>query len=487
MKSLDFLVIAAYAIGMLAVGCYFARRTDSTEQYLLGGRRMNPVMIGLSLFATLASTLSYLMLPGELIQYGPMVFAQVASYPIVAILVGWWLIPAIMRFKVTSAYELLESQLGVGGRLLGAAMFVLLRLVWMAAILYATSDKVLIPILGLSSQTTPIACLVLGLITVVYTMEGGLRAVVVTDAAQSIVMLVGAAVCVFVVSEQLGGIDAWWPEEWHEHWDELVWWDASAAHIPLIGAFVNMLVWLTCTSGSDQVAVQRYLATRDARAARRSFIISLVADVAVQAVLALAGLAVLAYFLARPNDFSPDMSVLEAADRAFPRFIVTGLPAGLTGLLIAALLSAAMSSLSSGVNSSCAVIATDFVSRWRSKSSAAVGGVREARCIALAVGVLTIAFSTVMQHVPGNLLEVCFTAVNLLTTPLFVLFFLAMFVPWSSPIGAYLATAASVLAAVGVGFFGWFGLGFLWMGCCSLVAGVFVGMVASFVFPTRWK
>ena len=487
MTNLDLFIIAAYALGMLAVGRYYSTRTADTEQYLLGGRTMNPFMIGLSLFATLTSSLSYLALPGELIGHGPMIFAQLASYPIVAFVVGWLLIPAFMKLKVTSAYELLESQLGISGRLLGATMFVVLRLVWMSAILYATADIVLAPLLGLQDSTIPYVCAAMGLITVVYTTEGGMRAVVITDAMQSFIMLFGTIVCVGAISFQLGGWNAWWPTTWYSHWDQPVLWDSTVAHIPVAGAFANMLTWMICTAGSDQMAVQRYLATRDAQSARRSFNISLLADVIVQIMLALAALGVLAYFTAHPEQLSAGKNLVESADQMFPRFILIGLPSGLTGLLIAAILSAAMSSLSSGVNSSCAVILTDFIGRFRRDALLPAQSVRLARGTSAVIGTLMVSLSMLLGYVPGNLLEKCFKAVNLFVAPLFVLFFLAMFVPWSTPLGAFLATAASIAVAVGVSFLGWFGVGFLWMLPCSLATGILVGALASPLFRRNQK
>ncbi len=88
MKPLDFLVIGLYAVGMLLIGGYYARRTETADEYLLGGRRMNPFMIGLSLFATLTSTLSYLAYPGEMVKNGPMMFAQLTAFPAVMLVVG---------------------------------------------------------------------------------------------------------------------------------------------------------------------------------------------------------------------------------------------------------------------------------------------------------------------------------------------------------------------------------------------------------------
>ncbi|MBI3462423.1 MAG: sodium/solute symporter [Planctomycetes bacterium] len=486
MTSLDFLVIALYVAGMLAVGRYYSTRTRTTDDYLLGGRNMSPLMIGLSLFATLTSTLSYLAYPGEMIQHGPMMFAQVTAYPLIILIVGWGLIPFIMRLRVTSAYELLESRLGLTGRLLGSGMFVALRTVWMASILYATSAKVLVPLLGLEPVWTPYLCAAMGLVTIVYTAEGGLRAVVVTDALQSLIMFGGAIVCVVVISVTLGGVEAWWPTQRPAHWQEPVFWPDPKVRVTFIGAFVNMLVWMVCTAGSDQMAIQRYLATRDVRAARRSFAIHLSAEALIAGLLALVGLAVLAYFRAHPESLGSGKSLVDAADELFPRFVVVGLPQGLTGLVMAAILSAAMSSLSSGMNSSSAVISTDFIGRFRQAPMSQREQVRTARAMAVLVGAVAILLSTVVGGLAGNLLELCVKVVNLLTAPLFVLFFLAMFIRWATPFGAIAATVASVAIGAGIAFGEWFGLTFLWTGPCSLVAGMVAGCVGSLV-PMQGK
>ena len=112
MSYFDWAVIGLYAVGMLAVGWYYSRRTATTDDYLLGGRNMNPLNVGLSLFATLLSTISYLAYPGEMIRYGPMILAMVVAYPFVALVVGWLMIPFFMRLQVTSAYQILEMRLG---------------------------------------------------------------------------------------------------------------------------------------------------------------------------------------------------------------------------------------------------------------------------------------------------------------------------------------------------------------------------------------
>lgn len=478
MTILDYVVIGLYGLGMLAVGRYYARRVRTADDYLLGGRSMPPLMIGLSLFATLTSTLSYLALPGEMIKNGPVVFSELLSLPFVFVLVGWVLIPRIMRQRVTSGYELLEARLGLTGRLLGACLFVLLRVFWMATILYATSSVVLVPLLKIDPAWTPALSVGLATITLLYTVEGGLKAVVVTDAVQAVLMFLGAAATIVVVTVALGGVGAWWPSSWPAHWPEPVVLPTPGVSRTVVGAFLAMLVWMTCTAGSDQMSIQRYLATRDAAAARRSFGIQLLSSTLSIGLLGVAGLAVLGYFQARPGELVEGWSVAGQADKLMTHFIVIGLPPGLTGLVIAAILSAAMSSLSSGMNSTSAVVVTDFVGRAGGRAMTSADEVRLARMVSVAVGVLAVVLSLVVGGLATNLLELCFKVVNLLTAPIFVLFFLALFVPRATPLSAVAATAASVTAAVVVAF-GWEAKWFLWSPPAALVTGITVGTLAS--------
>ncbi len=481
MTGLDYLVIVLYGVLMLAVGQYYSRRARTKDDYLLGGRSMSPFMIGVSLFATLTSTLSYLAYPGEIVKNGPLILGGLVAFPVVMVIVGWVLIPVIMGQKVTSGYELLESRLGVTGRLLGSAMFVALRTIWMASIFYATSSTVLVTIFGLEPFWTPYLSIVMGVVTLIYTAEGGMRAVVMTDALQSLIMFVGAIVIIVVITIQLGGVGAWWPTRWTTNWPEPVFWFSPDVRVTFMGAFLNMLVWMTCTAGSDQMALQRYLATRDAAAARRSFGVHLTTEVLISLLLALVGLAVLGYFTTYPEEMGSGMSLVTNADHLLPHFILVGLPVVLKGLVIAALLSAAMSSLSSGMNSSCAVITTDFIGRFRKTLLTEAEQVRQARYVSVAVGIAALALSTVVGGLAENLLELCVKVVNLFTAPLFVLFFLALFVPWATPLGAVCATIAGVATAISIAFVTDFGFSFLWTNPGSFVAGAVVGMLVSLI------
>jgi SSS family solute:Na+ symporter len=480
---LDGVVIALYFLAMLAVGWFYMRRNKTEEEYLLGGRHMSPWSVGLSLFASMISTISYLAMPGEMILHGPMYFTNLVSYPAIALVVGWFLIPIFMALPSTSAYEILESRLGLSVRMLGATFFLSLRLLWMAVILYATTSIVLAPLLALDESSVPYLCAALGLITVAYTSMGGIRAVVATDVAQTFILLSGAVAALVIVSWQLGGVGAWWPHEWASNWDPPTLGYDPTARMSFVGAMISTFFWHVCTAGSDQMAIQRYFATRNVRAARRMFNISLGANVVISILLALLGMALLAWFRANPAMLAPGQSIDQHADQLFPRFIAVGLPAGASGLIVAGLLAAAMSSLSSGLNSSSAVITVDFLERFGGHKKTAGGDVRRSRLVAWSVGLVVILLSSVVSVVSGNLLEIAYKVTNLLVAPLFGLFFMALFVRWATSFGTVVGACFGVATVVAINYgpeiTGQAGISFLWAMPLGLLVQVAAGSLAS--------
>lgn len=478
LNGTDWLVIFTYALAMLAIGWFYSRRNKTREDYLLGGRQMQPTSIGLSLFATLLSSISYLSWPGEMIKHGPVLFCTFLSYPLIIYVVGWFMIPYFMKLPVTSAYEILEMRLGRDVRLLGAVFFLSLRLLWMAMIIYTATDKVLIPLTGLSPSMGPLVCAIIGAVTIAYTSAGGLRAVVFTDVAQTVILFAGALLTLGVITVKLGGVGAWWPDQWDPHWDQPKLWFGSAERT-VAGGFLATFIWYVCTCGSDQMAIQRYLSTRDVRSARYAFTVSMITDAVVTLFLGAIGLALLAYFTVHAELVPAGQTISTSADQLFPQFIVSGLPTGISGLVVAALLAAAMSSLSAGVNSASSVITTDLLDRFRPRIRTEAHHIRLNRGVSVVVGVMVVGLSLYVSMVPGNLLEVAYRVVNLFVAPLFGLFFMAMFVPWATAFGTLAGAAASVAVAIGIAHFRLFGLDFLWIMPGSLAAGVVVGMLAS--------
>jgi SSS family solute:Na+ symporter len=450
MMPLDWAVIGAYGVGMLVIGWYYSRRSTTSEEYFLGGRNMRSSSVGLSLFASLFSTITYLALPGELINKGPAILCWVFGLPIAYVIVAYLLIPPFMRLRATSAYQILEERLGLTVRLLGSSMFLLTRLLWMALITYITAEKLIVTVMGWDSRNTVYVAATVGLVTLVYTSMGGLRAVVLTDVVQSLILFGAAVVSILLITIRMGGVGAWWPREWPPSWDQQPFFSLDpTVRVTLLGSLLFMTLWWICTSGSDQMAIQRYLATRDARAARRAFLTTLLSNVFVTAVLAALGLALLGFFRANPP---AGLSIERDADKFFPYYIVHHLPPGVTGLVIAGLLAAAMSSLSSGINSSSSVIASDFLDRAGLAPASEQARLRRDKVISALIGLIMVVMSLTMKHVSGNIMEMTVRTNHVFVGPLFGLFFMAMFVPFATPLGTVAGALAGAAAAVLIGY-----------------------------------
>jgi len=481
LRAPDWFVIAGYGLGMLAVGVYFSRRAATSDEYLLGGRNMRPTSVGLSLFASLISTISYLSMPGEMIMHGPVYLWYIAAIPIVYLAVGYALIPYFMRLPVTSAYEILERRLGLNVRLLGSLIFLFIRLVWMSLVVYVSSEKVIVVVMGWTPDKTPYVCLVIGVLTILYTTMGGLRAVILTDVIQSFILFLGAVLTILVITIKLGGF-GWWPTHWMPNWDtQPVFSLDPHVRLTVAGTLVCTFLWWVCTAGSDQMAIQRYLATRDAKAARRAFLTTNAADSLVTVLLAAVGFALVGFFQHNPQLFGGDLK--SHADALFPTFIARCLPVGVTGLILSALLAAAMSGLSAGINSTSTVIAEDLVRRFRRVPLSERGRVRLARCLSLLVGAFVVALGSQMGRVPGNILEATNKTSNLFTAPLFGLFFMALFVPFATSWGTILGTVCGLASAVLVAYWekitGLPAISFQWILPVSLLVNIVAGCLFS--------
>jgi len=479
MTALDWAVLAVYGAAMLWIGWYYSRSNKSADDYLLGGRAMKPWMVGLSMFATFLSVLSFLAMPGEMIQHGPMMLAQVIAFPVVAVLICWLVIPYIMRLRVTSGYEILEYRFGEDVRLLAAVIFLTLRFLWMGLVIYGTVDKVFVPVLRIDPSWVPWICVAVGLVTVAYSSMGGLRAVVLSDAIQAIILVSGVIVGIVLISYRLGGVGAWWPTEWQPHWDPLAWTFESGSRVTVLAAVLGPFTFWIANATSDQMAIQRYLATRDLRSARRMFGIAMGINTVLVGLLCVFGFALLGFFQKNPHLMAAGQGFEKDADRLLPQFLVVGLPPGMSGLLIAALVAAAMSSLSSGVNSASSVIAVDLIGRFRATPPTERENLRNSKLASWGVGIVAIGLSLLAGMITGNLVELCFKVANLFSVPLFMLFFMAIFIPWATRFGTYVAAAVSTVVAIGIAYYNWFGLGFNWVTIGPMIVGMVVGPIVS--------
>ena len=199
-------------------------------------------------------------------------------------------------------------------------------------------------------------------------------------------------------------------------------------------------------------------------------------------------MSLLAYFRMYPNLLPDNQTVLTDSDKLFPQFIIIGLPAGLSGLVVAGLLACAMSALSAGINSTCSVLTVDVIDRLRgAKREVEVGAERvgQLKHVSILIGVVVVLLSMGVNLVPGNLLEVCYKVVNLLTAPLAGLFLLAMFVPWARTFGALVGAAFGLATVIAISYWkemtGHQGISFLYAMPVGLAVEFGIGALVSLI------
>ncbi len=454
LSGLDYAVIATYFVVLLAIGYFFSRRQNDTQEFFVGGRNTRPWVAGVSLFASLLSTISFLSVPGEIIKNGLASVSIVAASPLAFLLVGYVIVPISMRVRAISCYEYLEKRFDLKTRLFAASLFTLIRLSWMGVVVFAASTAVG-RILGLGPQHMWLVALTVGAIAIMYTTMGGIKTVIWTDVVQVAILLGGLIYVVGYVALSTGsGPLAWWQElsaaaphrESHPWWS----WDPFT-RVSHGGVIIFMFFWWICAASSDQVAVQRFFTTTSAQNARKAFGIGLITNALVMSLLALCGMAL---FFNYPGNLPA------TPDDVFPYFIGHGLPGGLAGLMVAALFSAAMSSLDSGMNSISSVVTTDFYCRLSAATPSPRTELRLARLTTLASGTLAIVICLIVAGIPdatrGNLTDLIQKINTFIVGGLGGLFFIAFFLPSCRASLAIASTVVGMTVGCVLAFEDWF-------------------------------
>jgi SSS family transporter len=348
-SGLDLAVLLVYLGGVTAWGAWLGRGQRGGSDYFLGSRNLPWWAVMLSVVATETSTLTFLSIPG-VAYLGSLTFLQLTvGYLIGRVVVAAVLLPAYYRGDLVTAYQLLERRFGRGTRRFTSAIFMVTRLLADSVRLFATA----IPLALLTGWPFTASIAVIGVLTLVYTYFGGIRAVVWVDAVQMGLYVLGALAAAIALQSLVPG-----------GWENILVSSLQAGKLQVLdlspdpavaytlwagiagGAFLSM-----ASHGTDQLIVQRLLTCRDLRAAQRALIGSGVAVIVQFLVFLLLGLGLWTFYGGR---------VFERSDDIFALFIVEQLPAGLTGLLVAGVLAAAMSSLSSSINSLASASAYDF-------------------------------------------------------------------------------------------------------------------------------
>ncbi len=398
MSSADVFVLGLYLLGILALGVFFSRKTENTDDYFVGGRNYKGWVIGLSLVGTSISSVTFLAYPADAYKTAWLRYLPNLMLPVAIFFAAKYFLPFFRRENTVTAYEFLERRYGPSVRIYGAISFIVAQLVRVSTILYLIS-LLLFEISGLD----PVWCIVLaGIFVSFYTVVGGIEAVIWTDVLQTLVLLFGGIACLWVIVSMLPGGLGQIVEtagahgklgfsEWREGQLEPISWDLSllgkTGTMMLILGLVN---WLTEYS-SNQNTVQRYCAASSADEARRGMWVCALSSLPIWAFYMFLGTALYVFYLQYPAQEALEMlDGTRKAEQILPFFVLSQLPDGLVGLVLAAALAAAMSSLDSSINSISAVSVVDIYRRHLNPAASDRHYLLVARAVAVAVSSLMI-------------------------------------------------------------------------------------------------
>ena len=418
---INWTVLIVYLAAMLGMGFYFMRKEKGADDFFKGGGKIPWWAAGISIYATMLSAITYMTIPAKAYNtdwtYYPMLWMiLLVSFPVIK-----YYLPYFRKLNVTSAYEILEKRFNLFTRMLASTLFCIFMIVRMAIVLY-------LPSLALTAVTgiDIYLCIVLmGLITIIYCTMGGVTAVIWGDVVQGIILVFGAifaAVYLIVGTEGgLGGCidialenDKLRLFDFGNSWSQATWW------VIIIGGIANNLISYT----SDQTVIQRYLTTSDEKSAGRSILINGLMSVFVSVAFYMIGTGLFTFYKTHPAELDVTM---EQSDAIFPFFMMSQMPAGVAGALIAAIFAATMSTISSNINSVATAFSIDFWKRFHPSTSdkKLVVVARWASVVSGMVGLLLALFMATWEI--QSFLDFFNEALGLLTSGLGGLFFIAVF------------------------------------------------------------
>ncbi len=476
--TIDYILFGAYLAASVAIGLLFVKEQRTMKDFFLAGRSMGSVVVAISVMAAMFSGISYLGGPAEVyvngLAFGWVLFSFFIATPITTI----FILPFFYQARFITAYQYLEERFSLPTRLLASGLFILRVTLWLGGATYA-------PALALEQATglpLEFSILVTGVLTTLYTMFGGMKAVIWTDVMQFVVLFLGQLlILVVAISKLPGGLSEVWqvaqshgqpiPEATLDPGVRLSW-----GSVLIGGAILNLVQMAT-----DQVAVQRYMTARDLRTAQRGLWFKLAVTVPVLGLFYGTGIVLRAFYNHTADPVATN--AITKADQILPWFVVHELPSGMAGVLIAAIFAASMSTISAGLNSLASATMIDFQQRLSTKP---VGSdekqILQAKLWTLFYGCVVIGLSFVVGQL-GSLVEATNIIIGLVGGPLLGMFLCGIFI---SRIGAQAILTASVLGfggSLAIQFYSQ--ISFLWITTVGCGLTVMLALVFSLFLKGR--
>ena len=470
---LNWLVLGIYLVGMLGLGYFFMLRESSSEDFFKGGGRIPWWAAGISIYATMLSAITYMAIPAKAYAtdwtYYPMLITiLIVSFPVVK-----YYLPYFRKLNLTSAYEYLEVRFNATTRLTASALFITFMIARTALVLY-------LPSLALTAVTgidIYLCIILMGVITIIYCTMGGVEAVVWGDVVQGIILVGGAILAaVYLMLNTEGGftgfIDLAIDNDKFRLFDYTFDFTSATIWVIILGGLANNLISYT----SDQTVIQRYMTTKDEKGAGRGIMLNGLMSVFISVSFYLIGTGLYTFFKTHPEELDYTMA---KSDAIFPFFMTSQMPAGVAGLLIAAIFAATMSTISSNINSISTAFSVDFYKRFIPTASDHKM-LTVARWACIISGLIGVAIALLMATWEIlSLLDYFNTILGLLSSGLGGLFFIGIF---CKRVGGIAAMTGFIIGEVVVFWMNAYTpTSFLLYGFIGMVVCIVVAYILSFI------
>ena len=474
--GLNWIVLVLYLVAMLGLGVYFMRRESGSDDFFRGGGRVPWWAAGISIYATMLSAITYMTIPAKAYAtnwtYYPMlVCILLVSWPVVK-----FYLPYFRKLDITSAYEYLELRFNAFTRLMASSLFIIFMVARMALVLY-------LPSLALTAVTgidIYICIILMGVITIIYCTMGGVEAVIWGDVIQGCILVGGAFFAAWYLwGNTEGGFSGAWQLaidneklrifDWSWDYRRVTFWVAI-----LGGGIANNLISYT----SDQTVIQRYLTTKDVASAKQGIWMNGLMSVFISVVFYVIGTGLYTFFKTHPAELDFTMA---KGDAIFPFFMMSQMPQGIAGLLIAAIFAATMSTISANINSVSTAFSIDFWKRFRPQTTDKEM-LRVARFTCVIAGFVGVGIAILMATWNiMSLLDYFNTILGLLTSGLGGLFFMGLFMKRVNGINALIGFVVGEVVVLYLQFFIPENIrpSFMLYGAIGMVVSILVGWFLS--------
>lgn len=472
-------VLIVYLLAMVGVGVFFVFKNKSTDDYFRGGQNIPWWAAACSIYATMLSSLTYVALPALVFATDWVLYPGMFLILATALIAIYIAMPFFRKIDATSAYEYLGKRFNLPTRLFASGLFTLFHIGRMGIVMALTA-LALAAVTPLSPAT---AVLLMGVLCLIYCTLGGIEAVIWTDTIQTFVLIGGAVIClIFIVMGVDGGLSGMIDTGMAAEKFTLFDFDFSAGSIATTAIWVIVLGGLGQNISSytaDQAVVQRYMTTKDTKAAAKSIWANGIMAIPGALLFFLLGTGLYAFYRSNPASLDPTLQ----NDQVFPQFIATELPVGIAGLIVAGIFAAAQSTVSTSMNSTATTLVTDFLRPFNALKSER-GYLNAARLLTLIMGVLgTLAGLIFVNPEIYSLFNEYFKVIGMFMGALGGLFILGLCTRRASGYGAL----AGILLGVGVMVVVWQFTsvnGYLYA-AIGIVSCVVLGYLASLIMPAK--